>query len=102
MQYVLEGSVRRDADQVRITAQLIQMKDQSHLWSRRYDRELKSTLALQSEIAQQIAGEIQLALGRDKIRPGNGGAAARVDFVRGLRSVLAGALFLEQEDGGRL
>ncbi|MGD0366792.1 MAG: winged helix-turn-helix domain-containing protein [Acidobacteriaceae bacterium] len=66
VQYVLEGSVRRDADKVRITAQLIQMKDQSHLWSRRYDRELKSTLALQSEIAQQIAGEIQLALGRDK------------------------------------
>ena len=66
VQYVLEGSVRRDADQVRITAQLIQMKDQSHLWSRRYDRELKSTLALQSEIAQQIAGEIQLALGRDR------------------------------------
>ena len=65
VQYVLEGSVRRDADKVRITAQLIQMKDQSHLWSRRYDRELKSTLALQSEIAQQIAGEIQLALGRD-------------------------------------
>jgi tetratricopeptide (TPR) repeat protein len=61
----MEGSVRRDADKVRITAQLIQMKDQSHLWSRRYDRELKSTLALQSEIAQQIAGEIQLALGRD-------------------------------------
>ena len=66
VQYVLEGSVRRDADKVRITAQLIQMKDQSHLWSRRYDRELKSTLALQSEIAQQIAGEIQQALGRDK------------------------------------
>ncbi|MGB9030705.1 MAG: tetratricopeptide repeat protein, partial [Acidobacteriaceae bacterium] len=66
VQYVLEGSVRRDADKVRITAQLIQMKDQSHLWSRSYDRELKSTLALQSEIAQQIAGEIQLALGRDK------------------------------------
>ncbi|MGC2301291.1 MAG: tetratricopeptide repeat protein [Acidobacteriaceae bacterium] len=66
VQYVLEGSVRRDADKVRITAQLIQMKDQSHLWSRRYDSELKSTLALQSEIAQQIAGEIQLALGRDK------------------------------------
>jgi tetratricopeptide (TPR) repeat protein len=66
VQYVLEGSVRRDADKVRITAQLIQMKDQSHLWSRRYDRELKSTLALQSEIAEQIAGEIQLALGRHK------------------------------------
>ncbi len=63
VQYVLEGSVRRDADKVRITAQLIQLKDQSHLWARRYDRELNSTLALQSEIAQEIAGEIQHALG---------------------------------------
>jgi TolB-like protein/DNA-binding winged helix-turn-helix (wHTH) protein/Tfp pilus assembly protein PilF len=66
VQYVLEGSVRRDADKVRITAQLIQMKDQSHLWARRYDRELRSTLALQSEIAQEIAGEIQHALGANK------------------------------------
>jgi TolB-like protein/DNA-binding winged helix-turn-helix (wHTH) protein/Tfp pilus assembly protein PilF len=66
VQYVLEGSVRRDAGKVRITAQLIQMKDQSHLWARRYDRELTSTLELQSEIAQQIAGEIQLALGPNK------------------------------------
>jgi TolB-like protein/DNA-binding winged helix-turn-helix (wHTH) protein/Tfp pilus assembly protein PilF len=66
VQYVLEGSVRRDADKVRITAQLIQLKDLSHLWSRRYDRELSSTLALQSEIAQEIAGEIQHALGADK------------------------------------
>src|SRR5271156_3543476 len=39
VQYVLEGSVRRDADKVRITAQLIQVKDQTRLWSRQYDRE---------------------------------------------------------------
>jgi TolB-like protein/DNA-binding winged helix-turn-helix (wHTH) protein len=65
VQYVLEGSVRRDADRVRITAQLIQMKDQSHIWARQYDRELSSTLKLQSEIAQDIAGEIQYALGAD-------------------------------------
>jgi TolB-like protein/Tfp pilus assembly protein PilF len=67
VQYVLEGSVRRDADKVRITAQLIQMKDQSHIWSRRYDRQLSGTLALQSEIAQDIAGEIEHALGADKV-----------------------------------
>jgi len=63
VQYVLEGSVRRDADKVRITAQLIQMKDQSHIWARQYDRELSSKLKLQSEIAQDIASEIQYALG---------------------------------------
>lgn len=63
VQYVLEGSVRRDGDKVRIAAQLIQVKDQTHLWARQYDRELKGLLALQSEIAQEIADEIQLALG---------------------------------------
>lgn len=62
VQYVIEGSVRRDAETVRITAQLIQMKDQSHIWARQYDRELKGLLTLQGEIAQEIADEIQLTL----------------------------------------
>jgi TolB-like protein/Tfp pilus assembly protein PilF len=60
--YVLEGSVRRDSDKVRITAQLVQMKDQSHLWSRNYDRDLSHLLSLQGEIAREIADEIQLTL----------------------------------------
>src|SRR3984893_12032389 len=64
VQYVLEGSLRRESDRVRITAQLVQMKDQSHLWSRQYDRELKSLLALQEEIAYETADEIELTLGR--------------------------------------
>jgi TolB-like protein/Tfp pilus assembly protein PilF len=63
VQYVLEGSLRRDAGNVRITAQLIQMKDQSHVWARQYDRELKGLLTLQGEIAHEIADEIQLTLG---------------------------------------
>lgn len=62
VQYVIEGSVRRDADHVRITAQLIQTKDQTHVWARQYDRELKDLLALQGEIAREIADEIQLTL----------------------------------------
>jgi TolB-like protein/DNA-binding winged helix-turn-helix (wHTH) protein/Tfp pilus assembly protein PilF len=65
VQYVLEGSVRRDSDKVRITAQLIQVKDQTRLWSRQYDRELSHLLTLQSEIAQETAGEIQRTLGND-------------------------------------
>jgi tetratricopeptide (TPR) repeat protein len=64
VQYVLEGSLRREADRVRVTAQLVQMKDQTHIWSRQYDRELKSLLALQEEIARETADEIQLTLGR--------------------------------------
>jgi TolB-like protein/Flp pilus assembly protein TadD len=71
VQYVLEGSVRRDSDRMRITAQLIQVKDQTHLWAREYDRDLSHLLALQGEIAHEISGEIQIALGIDKtnIRP---------------------------------
>ncbi len=66
VQYVLEGSVRRDADRVRITAQLIQMKDQTHLWARQYDRDPKDVLVVQSEIAKEISGEIQSALGEHR------------------------------------
>lgn len=63
VQYVLEGSVRRDSGKVRITAQLVQIKDQTPVWSREYDRELSGLLALQGEIAQEIADEIQSILG---------------------------------------
>jgi TolB-like protein len=63
VQYVLGGSVRRDSDKVRITAQLIQMKDQAHLWAQEYDRELKDLLVLQGEIAREISDETQVALG---------------------------------------
>lgn len=63
VQYVLEGSVRRDSDRVRINAQLIQVKDQVPLWSRQYDRELSNLLALQGEIAHEVGEEIQVALG---------------------------------------
>jgi TolB-like protein/DNA-binding winged helix-turn-helix (wHTH) protein len=64
VQYVLEGSVRREADKVRITAQLIQLNDQTHLFSREYDRQLDSVLSVQAEIAQEISDEIQSALGQ--------------------------------------
>ena len=63
VQYVLEGSVRRDAGKVRIGAKLIQMKDQRDIWSQQYDRELSGLLTLQGEIATEISDEIQHALG---------------------------------------
>jgi TolB-like protein/DNA-binding winged helix-turn-helix (wHTH) protein/Tfp pilus assembly protein PilF len=63
VQYVLEGSVRRDSRNVRITAQLIQVKDQTHVWARQYDRELENLLAVQTEIAQEVSDEITLTLG---------------------------------------
>lgn len=72
--YLLEGSVRRDSDEVRISAQLIQVQDQASVWSRQYDRQLRDVLALQSEIAREIAGGIHLTLD-DAAR--NAGATAQ-------------------------
>jgi len=63
VQYVLEGSVRRDSGRVRITAQLVRVKDQTPQWSREYDRELAGLLTLQHEVAQEIADEMQVTLG---------------------------------------
>ena len=63
VQYLIEGSVRRDSDNVRITAQLIQVKDQTRVWARQYNREVKNLLIAQGEIAQEIADEIDLTLG---------------------------------------
>ncbi len=66
VQYVLEGSVRRDAERVRITAQLIRAGDQTRLWTKEFDREVQSLLAVQSEIALETADEIQQTLGTKK------------------------------------
>jgi len=60
--YILEGSVRRDGERVRITAQLVQVEDQTHLWARNYDRSLRDILSLQSDVAGAIAQEIALRL----------------------------------------
>jgi TolB-like protein/DNA-binding winged helix-turn-helix (wHTH) protein len=63
VQYVLEGSVRRDSQHVRISAQLIQVKDQTHLWAHQFDRKQTDVLQIQEEIAQAISDQIELALG---------------------------------------
>lgn len=60
--YVLEGSVRHDADRVRITAQLIQVQDQIHLWAENYDRQLPGFLDIHDEIAVAVAGQVKLKL----------------------------------------
>jgi TolB-like protein len=60
--YVLEGKVRRGGNRVRITAQLIQLKDQTQLWAETYERDLSDVLSVQADIAEAIAREINLAL----------------------------------------
>jgi TolB-like protein len=60
--YVLEGSVRRAGDQIRVTAQLIDTRDSSHLWSQVYDRNSGNVLQLQEEIATAIARVLQVTI----------------------------------------
>lgn len=59
---ILEGSVRRAGDRVRITAQLIDAQSDSHLWSETYDREMKDVFAIQDDIAHSIVKAMQVTL----------------------------------------
>jgi len=59
---VLEGSVRKSGKRVRITAQLIEVASDSHLWSETYDRELEDIFAVQDDIAQSVVKELRAAL----------------------------------------
>ncbi len=61
--HVLEGSVRRSGDDIRITAQLIEVATDSHLWSDAYNRKLENIFEIQEEIAGAIAQELQVTLG---------------------------------------
>ncbi len=60
--HVLEGSVQRASGKVRVNAQLIDARTDAHLWAQTYDRDLKDVFAIQSEIAQTIAGQLQAKL----------------------------------------
>ncbi len=59
VQHVLEGSVRKSGNRIRITAQLINVEDGYHLWSEKYDRDLEDVFAIQDEIASEIAGKLK-------------------------------------------
>jgi TolB-like protein/DNA-binding winged helix-turn-helix (wHTH) protein/Tfp pilus assembly protein PilF len=62
VQYVLENSLRESGDHLRLTAQLIQVKDQTHLWSEDYDYAAKDTLNVEDEVAKAVAREIRVRL----------------------------------------
>jgi TolB-like protein/Tfp pilus assembly protein PilF len=60
---ILEGSVRKNGDNLRVTAQLINAADGYHLWSNTYDRELTDIFVIQEEIAEEVAGALGITLG---------------------------------------
>jgi adenylate cyclase len=59
---LIEGSVRKAGNRVRITAQLIDTSTEGHLWAQNYDRQLEDVFAIQSEIAEKVAGELRIRL----------------------------------------
>lgn len=62
VRYILEGSVRKDGNRVRITAQLIKADDGYHMWSDTYDRELNDIFAIQDEISKSVLNELKVRL----------------------------------------
>ena len=60
--YLVQGSIRRSSDRIRITVQLIKARDQIDVWTESYDRELKDVLAVQDSVVRSIASEIHIAL----------------------------------------
>ena len=67
--YLLEGSVRRSDGKVRVTAQLIRVHDQNHLWAQDYDSELKDILSVQQQISDAVARSTRIKLGEQKVIP---------------------------------
>ena len=74
--HILEGSVRRAGERVRITVQLIQVADQTHLWAENYDRRLADVFDLQSEVAASVAKALEVELLPSGQARGSAGAVA--------------------------
>ncbi len=82
--HVLEGSVRKAGNRVRITAQLIEATTDSHLWSETYDRELDDIFAIQDDIAAHVLAALELQLGAQPLAdPTTGSAKAYEYFLSG-------------------
>jgi adenylate cyclase len=98
IRYVLEGSVRRIGERVRITAQLIEAATGSHIWAERYDRKLEDIFSVQDEITEQVVGSIHPELYAAEMRRAQQRPAESLDVwniaVRGRWHVLR----LTQED----
>jgi TolB-like protein/DNA-binding winged helix-turn-helix (wHTH) protein len=97
--YVLEGSIRRAGPRMRITAQLVQTTDMTHLWAESYDRDVVDVLAIQSEVAMKIARSLTLALKRPRSDAGQMAASSFSAYEMCLR----GKFYREQatEEGAR-
>lgn len=84
---VMEGSVRKAGDRLRVTAQLVDVADGYHLWSERYDRQLDDVFAIQEEIAESIVDALQVVLSEEERRavekPSGENVEAYEQYLRG-------------------
>lgn len=76
---VLEGSLRRDGDRIRVTAQLIDTMDGFHLWARTYERELTDLFSIQTDIAEAVAGSLGVTLGVGNVNAFSGAGTDNID-----------------------
>ena len=66
--YLVQGSVRRSSNRVRIAVELIQARDQTNMWAESYDRELKDVLAVQDSVVRTVANQVHIALSSEQQR----------------------------------
>jgi TolB-like protein len=86
--YVLQGSVRKSGDRLRVTAQLINSRDGTHLWSQTYDRDLTDVLKMQDEIATSLVRALQIEVGAAYVssRPALRNTDAYTQYLQGLHA----------------
>jgi adenylate cyclase len=90
--HILEGSVRKSGNRVRITVQLIEVETDSHLWSETYDRELDDIFAIQDDIAARILEALQCRLGTEQLAdPTTANPKAYEYFLRGRGYSMSGS-----------
>jgi TolB-like protein/DNA-binding winged helix-turn-helix (wHTH) protein/Flp pilus assembly protein TadD len=99
VQYVLENSLRRSGDHLRVTAQLLQVKDQSHLWAQDYDYRARDILSLEDDVAKAVAREIQI-----RLTPQQQADLTRLRHVNAeaFDAYMQGRFFLDRDSNGDL
>ena len=98
--HLLEGSVRREGDQLRVTAQLVRAGDGAHLWSKAYARQLRDVFAVQEEIARDVAQALSVKLDVARFNREQGGTTSVEAYERLLRwrgIVMRGELDFEHD-----
>jgi non-specific serine/threonine protein kinase len=90
VEHILEGSVRRAGNRIRVTAQLVKASDGYHLWSQRFDREMTDIFAIQDEISQAIVEKLRVRLAEDGplVKPRTENMEAYHLFLRGRHCVV--------------